>query len=79
MRDQLGVRHLDGDRPIQLFIVSQIDETEAPFSQDLLDAVATDPLGMFGGRCITLREWIPLVVLRHIEGVGVVQLCNRLS
>ena len=33
LRDQLGVRHLDGDQPIQLLVVSQIDETEAPFAQ----------------------------------------------
>ena len=40
----LGVGHLDGNKPIQLFIVRQIDEPKAPFPHDPLDAVTTDPL-----------------------------------
>ncbi len=69
LRDQFGVRHLDGDRPIQLLVLGQIDETEAPFAQHLLDAVATDPLGMFGGRTFILLDRISLMVLRHIVGI----------
>ena len=48
--DQPGVRHLDGDGPVQLLIVSEVDKAEAPLAQHFLDAVATDPLGMLG-RC----------------------------
>ena len=66
LRDQLGVRHLDGDGPVQLLVVGQIDEAEAAFAQHLLDAVATDPLGMFGRRTFILLDRISLMVLRHI-------------
>ena len=63
---QLAVRHLDGDEPLQLVVVGQVDEAEAAFAQDLLDPVATDPLGMFGRRTFILLDGISLMVLRHI-------------
>ena len=66
LRDQLGVRNLDGNGPVQLLILGQIDKAEAAFAEHLLDAVATDPLGMFGRRTFMLLDGISLMVLRHI-------------
>ena len=60
------MRHLDRHEPLQLVVVGQIDEAEAALAQHLLDAVATDPLGMLGRRTFILRDRIFLVVLRHI-------------
>ena len=40
--DQLGVRHLDGDEPLQLVVVGQVDEAEAALAQDSFHPVATD-------------------------------------
>ena len=67
LRDQAGVRHLDGDGPVQLLIVSEIDKAEAPLAQHFLDAVATDPLGMLLRCSLRLRVTIPFVVLRRID------------
>ena len=36
------MRHLDGDGPLQLIVVGEVNEAEAAFAQDPLDAVATD-------------------------------------
>jgi hypothetical protein len=41
-RYQVGVRNLDGDEPIQLLIVSEIDDSKTAFSQNPFDAVAID-------------------------------------
>ena len=49
LRDQLGVRDLDGNGPVQLLILGQIDKAEAAFAEDLLDAVATDVLWLRSG------------------------------
>ncbi len=49
---QLGVRHLDGDEPLQLVVVGEVDEAEAALAQDFLDAVATDVLRLRGGNTI---------------------------
>jgi hypothetical protein len=57
LRDQLGVRHLDGHVPVQLLILSQIDKAEAPVSQDVLDPVATDPLRACSGRTLEAKEF----------------------
>ena len=67
MRDQAGVRHLDGDGPVQLLVLREIDKAEAPFAQHFLDAVATDPLGMLAASSRTLRVWLRAVVLRRID------------
>ena len=42
--DEVGVRHLDGDGPLQLIVVSQVDETEAALAEDSLHPIATDLL-----------------------------------
>ena len=76
LRDQLGVRHLDGDRPVQLLVVGQIDQAEAAFAQDLLDAVATDPLRAPGRIPPSGGIGFPRV-LRHIVGIRVVQIVIR--
>ena len=52
---QLAVRHLDGHETLQLLVVGQVDEAEAAFAQDSLDPVATDSLGLLGGRLLGLR------------------------
>ncbi len=44
----IGVGHLDGHGAIQLFVLSQIDEAETPFTQEPLDPVAAD----FPGRAL---------------------------
>ena len=46
---QLAVRHLDGDEPLQLIIVGQIDEAEAALTEHFLDAVATNLLWLRSG------------------------------
>ena len=43
------MRHLDGDEPLQLLVVGQVDEAEAALAQDFLDPVATDSLGLREG------------------------------
>ena len=50
--DEPAVRHLDGDEPLQLLVVGQVDEAEAAFAQDSLDPVATDALGLLGGNLV---------------------------
>ncbi len=45
-----GVRHLDGNGAVQLFVASQVDAPEAALAEDLLDPVATDPHGQVGGK-----------------------------
>jgi hypothetical protein len=37
-----GVRHLDGDQPLQLVVMSEGDEAEAALPQDFLHPVATN-------------------------------------
>ena len=49
---QLAMRHLDGDEPLQLVVVGEIDEAEAALTEDFLDAVATDVLRLRGGNAI---------------------------
>ena len=61
------MRHLDGDGPVQLLVLGEIDEAEAPLAQHFLDAVATDPLGMLRRCSRTLRDGCPTLVLRHIN------------
>jgi hypothetical protein len=46
--NQPTVGHLDRHAPLQLLVVGQVDDAEAALSQDSLDPVATDALGMFG-------------------------------
>ena len=66
---QLAVRHLDGDEPLQLVVVGQVDEAEAALAQDPLDAVATDPVRLFSGHTLILRDRLPLVILRQRLGI----------
>ena len=42
------MRHLDGDEPLQLVIVGEVDEAEAAFAQDPFDPIATDVCGQDG-------------------------------
>ena len=44
--------HLDGDRPLQLVVVGQIDDAEAALSQDSFHPVATDVLRRRSGSFI---------------------------
>ena len=46
--DQLAMRHLDGDRPLQLVVVGQVDQAEAALAQEPFDPIATD-VGGHGG------------------------------
>ena len=75
--DQLGMGHLDGDQPIQLLVVRQIDESEAAFAQDLFNAVTTDLCKRLSRRSIIRRDGVSLLVLCHIVGVGIVHACGR--
>jgi hypothetical protein len=65
-----GVRHLDGDRPLQLLVVGQVDDTEAASAQDSLHPVAADALRprsgtlVNGGRLV----WTRLVEVVHGQG-----------
>ncbi len=77
LRDQPGVRHLEGDGPVQLLTLSEIDKAKAPLAQRFLNAVATDPLGIFGRCSTTLRVSFPFVILRHIECIRFVHGCRR--
>ena len=43
--DEPAVRHLDGDGPLQLLVVGQVDATEAALAQDPLNPVAADAPG----------------------------------
>jgi hypothetical protein len=44
----------DSDQPPQLVVVRQIDDAKAAFAQHAFDAVAPDPLGLFGGNLVHL-------------------------
>jgi hypothetical protein len=79
LRDEPGVRHLDSDGPVQLLIVSEIDNAESPLTKHFLDAVATDPLGMLGRCSLTLRDRFPFRVLRHIDCIRFVHVCSCLA
>ncbi len=78
MRDQAGVRHLDGDGPVQLLVLSEIDKAEAPLAQHFLDAIAADPLGMLLTGSLSLRVRFPIAVVRHIDCVRFVHGWRRL-
>ena len=56
------MRHLDGDQPLQLLIVGQIDEAKASLAQYLFDAVAANLLRLLRRRSVILRERIPWYV-----------------
>jgi hypothetical protein len=40
--DSLGVWHLDGNRPIQVIVVSKIDPSEPALTYPIYDSVAAD-------------------------------------
>lgn len=48
--DQYGMGHLDGDLPIQLFIVGKIHQPKAAFTEHSLYPVASDTPRMLSGR-----------------------------
>ena len=50
--DEPAVRHLDGDKALQLLVVGEVNQPEAALAQDSLDPVATDALGRIGGNLI---------------------------
>ncbi len=47
------MRHLDHHEPLQLVVVSQVDEAETALAQDPLNTVAADSLGLLIGRNVT--------------------------
>jgi hypothetical protein len=48
MTDTLGVRHLDGDRSVEVIIVRQVDSPEPALAETADDPVAPDPGGIMG-------------------------------
>ena len=48
-RDSFGVRHLDGDGPVELVIVCKIDAPEAALPEQPDDAIAADLDRIAGG------------------------------
>ena len=46
--DKPAVRNLDSDGPLQLLIVSEVNQSKAAFAQDSLDPVATDSTRLSG-------------------------------
>jgi hypothetical protein len=48
----MTVRYFDGHEPLQLVVVSEIDDAENSFSQDSFHAVATDALQCLSGSFI---------------------------
>ncbi len=77
LRDQPGVRHLDGDRPVQLLILRQIDEAEAPFAEQLFDPVTPDPPRACSERTFDCQDVIPKVIVRHIVGIRLAHVGSR--
>ena len=75
LRDQPGVRHVDGDGPVQLLILSEIDKAKAPLAEHFLNAVATDPLGIFGRWSTTSAGQLSL---RDPPSHRVYCICSRL-
>jgi hypothetical protein len=63
------LRSLDRHEPVQLLILGQIDQAEAPSSQDLHDPVSTNPLQLLSGRNSSLRDGVPVAIQRDIEGI----------
>jgi len=73
--DELGVGNLDGDEPLQLVVVGEVDEAEAALTQHILDSVATDLLGKWvcgvidcGGVRVTRLVRTCFVVVVHEQG-----------
>ncbi len=46
LTDPLGVRHLDGDRSVEVIIVRQVDSPEPALTETADDPVAPDPRGV---------------------------------
>src|SRR5262249_37846286 len=50
--DEMTVGHFDGDEPLQLVVVSEIDDPETSFSQDACHSVTPDMLRCGSGSII---------------------------
>src|SRR5262249_46474990 len=66
-RDQSAVGHLDRDAPLQLLVVSEIDDAEAAFSQDSFHPVAAD-VGRRGLRR-DRRVWLPFWFINGLHRI----------
>ena len=49
-KNERGMRHLDGDGPVQLLVVGQIDQSETALAQEPFHPVAADPFRLLGQR-----------------------------
>ena len=67
--DEVGVRHLDGDEPLQLLVLRQIDEAETALSQHSFDAVATDPLRRLGGDLVQIYRRLRKRLVGFVHGL----------
>jgi hypothetical protein len=61
------VRHLEGNLPLQLFIVGQVNEAKTAPAQNLLDPVAADVRG--GGHCRIGRAGFPVGFVYSLVGI----------
>ena len=78
-QSDVGVRHLDGHGPMQLFVVGQVDEAETPFSQESLDPVAADSLRQLWRRSLSDRGMrINLEFASRSQGMAVIHARTRL-
>jgi hypothetical protein len=66
---QLAMRHLDGDRTLQLSVVSQVNQAEAAFAKESFHPIAPDLLGLSG---IDRRRQIHGGRLERASTVGIV-------
>ena len=81
---QLAVRQLNGDEPLQLIVVGQIDEAEAALTEDLLYAVATNVLWLRsgnggGGGLVATARMIITGSLRVVHSVASFLLPAKMS
>ena len=73
MSDAFGVRHLDGHRTVEVFVVGQIDPSEPALTQTADDPVAPDPGGIAVRRATRTNAWRlrilrPRQVFRLVRG-----------
>jgi hypothetical protein len=62
---QLAMRRLDGDEPLHLPVMSEVNEAEPAFAQNLLNAIATNVRGQGG---IGIHSWRFDAVLLEVAG-----------
>ena len=74
--DSFGVWHLDGDRAVELIVVSKIDPSEPALTQPSEDRVTPDLRGVFTRQDCRIRKR-KLASLRQTQALCLIRGCTR--